>query len=116
MKGSITRHEECPLIDLGAGVSRRILAYDSQIMAVEVTFEAGAEGAVHTHPHTQCSYVLSGCFTYTAGDEVVELRKGDSIVIPPALSHGTVCLERGTLLDIFTPVREDFLDTVKSGR
>ena len=109
MKGNFAAHSKQKLIDLGAGVHRRILAHDQSIMAVEVSFETGAEGAVHTHPHTQCSYVLSGRFRYSIENEAVEMNAGDSVVIPSGLPHGTVCLEKGILLDVFTPEREDFL-------
>ena len=109
MKGKVALHDEQKLIDLGGGVTRRILSYDENLMAVEVSFETGAVGAVHTHPHTQCSYVLSGQFSYSVEDEAVLLNPGDSIVVPSGLPHGTVCLEKGVLLDIFTPMREDFL-------
>ena len=109
MKGIVAKHDERPLIDLGGGTTRRILARNDELMAVEVGFEQGAEGAVHTHPHTQCSYVLSGKFLYSVEGEAVELLPGDSIVVPSGLPHGTKCLEAGVLLDVFTPARQDFL-------
>ena len=109
MKGIVTHHQDTAVIPLGGGTERRILSYDDALMAVEVSFEAGAEGAPHTHPHTQLSYVLSGVFRYSVEDESVELRPGDSIVVPSGLVHGTVCLEEGVLLDVFNPKREDFL-------
>ncbi len=110
MNGDSVKHrEETIAIRLGGGVQRRILAHNPDLMAVEVTFEAGAVGTEHTHPHTQCSYVLSGAFRYSVEGEEVLLRQGDSIVVPGGSVHGTVCVEQGTLLDIFTPQREDFL-------
>lgn len=109
MKGNVAIHDEMKLLDLGNGVTRRVLAYSQDIMAVEVSFETGAEGAVHTHPHTQCSYVLSGCFSYSVEGEAVELHPGDSIVVPSGAPHGTLCLAAGVLLDIFSPMRKDFL-------
>ena len=108
MKGIVGIHSERPVIDLGGGTSRRILTWNDQLMAVEVAFETGAVGSEHTHPHTQCSYVLSGRFSYSVEGEAVELGVGDSIVVPSGLPHGTVCLEKGVLLDVFTPLREDF--------
>ncbi len=109
MKGIVRFHQDTAGIPLGGGTERRILAYDDALMAVEVAFEAGAEGAPHTHPHTQLSYVLSGSFRYSVEEESAVLRPGDSIVVPGGLVHGTVCLEKGVLLDVFTPKREDFL-------
>ena len=96
-------------IDLGGGVSRKILAQDTDMMAVEVAFEAGAVGAVHTHPHVQISYVLSGKFEANMNGEKKIITAGDSYYTEPNLPHGVVCLEEGVLLDIFTPRREDFL-------
>ena len=109
MKGIVCHHGDVALRDLGGGTGRRVLARNEQLMAVEVSFETGAEGAEHSHPHTQCSYVLSGRFSYSVEGESTELGPGDSIVVPSGLPHGTVCLEKSVLLDIFTPCRQDFL-------
>lgn len=109
MKGIVRAHQDTVLQDLGGGCMRRVLSWNDQLMAVEVSFEAGSVGAPHTHPHTQCSYVLSGKFSYSVEEESVELNPGDSIIVPGGLVHGTVCLEKGVLLDIFTPARQDFL-------
>ena len=103
------KHEDTVLQDLGGGTTRRILSWKDDLMIVEVGFEAGAEGKPHTHPHTQCSYVLAGKFTYTVDGETVTLGVGDSVIVPGGAVHGTTCLEAGTLLDIFTPARQDFL-------
>ena len=109
MKGHVAMHDAQRLIDLGGGTTRRILAYNDELMSVEVAFETGSVGAVHTHPHTQLSYVLSGRFDYTVDGETAHLRPGDSIVVPSGLPHGTVCVEKGVLLDVFNPKRDDFL-------
>ena len=109
MKGIVAIHTDRKAQDLGGGVTRRVLSYNQELMTVEVGFETGAEGAEHTHPHTQCTYVLSGRFRYTVEGEPVELAPGDCVVVPGGLPHGTLCLEKGVLLDIFTPMREDFV-------
>ena len=104
MKGIVKLHKDVSPIPLGGGTERRILAYDDPLMAVEVSFEAGSEGAPHSHPHTQLSY-----FRYDVEGESVIQNPGDSIVVPGGLVHGTVCMEKGVLLDVFTPKRDDFL-------
>lgn len=109
MNANIVYHSDAPLIDLGGGVSRRVLAHTAQLMIVEVNFEAGGVGALHTHPHCQNTYVRSGRFRFTVDGEDVEVGPGDTLAFPSSLPHGTLCLEAGTLLDIFTPMREDFL-------
>ena len=109
MKANVVFHADVDLKDLGGGVSRRVLAYNDQLMIVEVNFEAGGVGSVHTHPHLQSTYVRSGRFRFTIDGEDVEVGPGDTIAFPSNLPHGTLCLEPGTLLDIFTPMREDFV-------
>ena len=103
------KNDDISLTHLGGGVSRKVLAYDENLMSVEVSFEKGAVGAMHTHPHTQISYVLEGSFEATIGDETKIISKGDTYITPPDAPHGVVCLEAGALLDIFTPMRKDFV-------
>ncbi len=100
----------CPVTIVDPGkVSRRIKAHGGALMTVEVIFATGGVGASHSHPHEQVSYCLSGRFTYTVEDETIELGPGDSVYLPASARHGTTCLSAGTLLDVFTPQRQDFL-------
>ncbi|RWR03067.1 cupin [[Pantoea] beijingensis] len=101
--------KETQLDDLGNGVTRRILAHSGTMMAVEVNFEKNAVGPLHHHPHEQLTYVLSGRFAFTIDGETKEVAAGDTLYKRPNVIHGCVCLEAGTLLDTFTPQREDFL-------
>ena len=93
----------------GEGVVRRVLAYSKDGMCVENTFETGAVGALHSHPHTQITYVVSGRFRFTIGEETRDVGPGDTLLKQDGIRHGCVCLEAGILLDIFTPMREDFV-------
>lgn len=102
-------HRDILLTDLGGGLSRKVLAYDRQMMIVEVHFEAGGVGTLHTHPHLQLTYVKSGRFRFNIEGKEVEVSGGDTIRFPSGAEHGTLCLEAGVLLDIFSPMREDFL-------
>ena len=91
------------------GVMRKVLAYCDALMCVENHFETGAEGALHSHPHTQITYVAEGRFRFTIGDEVREVTKGDTLCKQYGVKHGCVCLEKGILVDFFNPMREDFV-------
>ena len=102
-------NDDVKLTELGGGVSRKVLAYSEELMSVEVRFEKGAVGAMHTHPHTQISYVLEGQFEATIDGETKIISKGDTYITPPDAPHGVTCLEAGALLDIFTPMRKDFV-------
>jgi len=95
--------------ELGGGLKRKVMSYDDNLMMVKVAFETGGIGTLHSHPHTQMSYVESGVFEMTIGDKKGILKAGDGYYIPPDLTHGALCLEAGTLIDIFNPLREDFV-------
>ncbi len=99
-----------PVVPTGENVSRQVLSDHPQMMVVAFRFAAkGAVGDLHNHPHVQSTYVESGRFEFTLGEEKREVSAGDSFVIPSDLVHGCVCLEPGTLVDCFTPRRDDFL-------
>ncbi|TLU99109.1 cupin domain-containing protein [Dyadobacter luticola] len=95
--------------DLGGGLRRKVMGYDENIMMVKVEFEQGGVGTLHSHFHTQMSYVESGEFEIIIGEVRKTLKKGDAYHIPPNIEHGALCLQAGTLVDIFTPMREDFV-------
>jgi quercetin dioxygenase-like cupin family protein len=100
---------EIPWEDLGNGIQRQVFGYDDKIMLVKVRFEKGAIGELHEHPHTQITYVESGIFQMTIGSEKKILEQGDGFYVPPHAIHGIVCLHPGILVDVFAPMREDFL-------
>ena len=94
---------------VGEGVKRKILAFDDTIMLVNVSFDKGGIGPMHEHYHAQVTYVVSGEFQVTIKDEVKILKAGDSFYIEPHVWHGATCLEAGILIDVFSPIREDFM-------
>lgn len=94
---------------VGEGVQRQIMGYDDKLMLVNVKFEKGGIGVMHQHYHSQVTYVVSGKFEVTIGDETTLLEGGDSFYIPPNVMHGAICLESGYLIDTFSPIREDFM-------
>ncbi|MEP2891797.1 cupin domain-containing protein [Tateyamaria sp.] len=101
---------EFPVVSTGENVTRQVLSDHPDLMVVAFRFAAeGAVGALHHHPHIQSTYVKSGRFRFTIGDEQREVGPGDSFVVSTEVTHGCVCLEPGTLVDCFTPRRDDFL-------
>ena len=95
--------------EVAPGVVRKILAYCDEMMSVANLFETGAVGAMHSHPHTQITYVAEGVFEFTIGDVTKTVRKGDTLLKQDSIVHGCTCLEKGILIDIFNPMREDFI-------
>ena len=100
---------ETPWEDAGGGVVRQILGYNDNIMMVKVKFKKGQEGSMHSHPHSQVTYVASGKFEFTVGGVTKIVEAGDALYKQPGIEHGCVCLEDGILIDCFNPMRETFL-------
>ena len=102
-------HEDVKQEAVGKGVVRRVLAYSKDLMCVENVFAEGAVGALHHHPHTQITYVVSGEFEFEIDGEKRVVKAGDSMLKTDGVEHGCVCLKEGVLLDLFNPMREDFV-------
>ncbi|GAB5458061.1 MAG: cupin domain-containing protein [Henriciella sp.] len=95
---------------VGEGIRRIILNYDEHLMLAKVWFEKGAIGTVHNHPHSQISYIIDGKFEVMVDGHKRVLGAGSSFRAPSGADHGSVCLEAGIILDMFSPYRQDFLN------
>ncbi len=98
-----------PKDEVGDGLARQLFGYNDSILMARVEFDEGAVGDVHAHPHSQATYVESGEFDVFIDGETKRLGPGDGFFVRPNLDHGAVCRKAGVLLDVFSPVREDFL-------
>jgi len=90
-------------------VKRKIMSYEQSLMVVKVAFEAGGIGPLHQHDHVQITHVETGVFEIEIDGVKNVLKAGDAFHIPSNVSHGAVCLEEGVLIDVFSPMREDFV-------
>ena len=70
--------------------------------------KAGSEMKLHNHPHEQSSYVLKGEFEMTVDGVTKVLTAEDFVVIPGMIWHSGRAITDCTLIDVFSPVREDF--------
>lgn len=100
---------ELPKEEVAPGVTRQIMGYNPELMVVKVWFDEGAEGYLHSHHHSQVTYVESGEFDVNVGGVIKTLKGGDCFYMPSNVEHGAVCKKAGVLIDTFSPVREDFL-------
>lgn len=102
---------QTPWTELGDGIRRKFVGHTPQLMSVLVQFDRGAIGTPHAHEvHDQIAYVVSGSFEATIDGVQRVLRTGDAFIAAHGATHGVVALEAGsTLLDQFSPRREDYL-------
>lgn len=95
--------------DVGDGIRRKVMAYNADMMLTKVDFQVGSIGTLHHHPHTQASYVSKGKFEITISGISKVLSAGDVYFVPSGEIHGALCVEAGELIDVFSPMRADFL-------
>lgn len=92
------------------GVVRTIKGYLPDMMVAELVWKKGQEGAVHTHPHRQCTYIIKGSFESNLNGKKQILGPGECVYTGADVPHGLIALEDDSvILDIFTPMREDFV-------
>lgn len=103
------RDADIPWKDMGDGTRRKILGYEPQMLMMRNAFDAGTIGKRHSHPHVQSSYVLSGRFEITIGDRTEAMTAGDSFLVPSGIVHAADCLEAGEIIEVFTPIRSEFV-------
>jgi quercetin dioxygenase-like cupin family protein len=96
-------------IPVSPGIFRKTLVSGARTLLTEFRLKKGAELPVHSHPHEQTGYLVSGRMILTIGDEVNEMREGDSWVIPGNVTHRAEILADSLAVEIFSPVREDYL-------
>lgn len=103
------KDKDIPWEQMDTHIKRKIMAYDDNLMVVKVAFEKGGVGNLHQHYHSQITHVQSGSFEVEIDGVKKILSAGDGFYIPPNIMHGAVCMEAGVLIDVFSPMREDFV-------
>ncbi|WP_339826692.1 cupin domain-containing protein [uncultured Parasphingorhabdus sp.] len=107
--GAFVHSADVETEDLGGGIKRQMLSYGPDIMNCRLWFESGSAGDIHDHFHSQTTYIESGLFLAHVDGEERKVGPGDSVYIQPNVPHGVTCLEAGSLIDSFSPARQDFL-------
>lgn len=91
---------------------RRMIAGDRTLVA-SMQFRDGFLVPQHHHVHEQVTLVQSGTLRFRLGadrSQVVDVGPGEVLVIPSNLPHEVLCIGDVEEMDVFTPVREDWLD------
>ena len=100
---------EATAVEMFPGVVRRTLNSGDRTTLIEVTLAEGAVVPEHTHPHEQIGYVARGRVRFVIADDERELRAGDSYLVPGGATHLVTALEPSVCIDVFSPVREEYL-------
>jgi quercetin dioxygenase-like cupin family protein len=96
-------------IRVADGIERKTLVFGSHTLLTEFRLEEGKRLPMHRHPYEQTGYLISGHITLILSDERVDMTPGDSWSIPGGMEHGVEVIERSVAVEVFSPVREDYL-------
>lgn len=102
-------NDEAAAVEMFPGVVRRTLNSGDKTTLIEVALAEGAVVPGHTHPHEQIGYVAKGRVRFLVGNETKELAAGDSYLVPGEVAHEVTALEASVCIDVFAPVREEYL-------
>jgi quercetin dioxygenase-like cupin family protein len=85
------------------------------IHSINMTFafwkiEAGAIFPEHSHPHEQVGTILDGEFEFKVENEKKIMKKGDVALVGPNVNHSGMALTNCDIIDVFSPIREDYLE------
>ena len=101
--------DECATHEIFPGVTIQTCATE-KLMLSYVELAPHSEVKEHRHPHEQAGMLLEGRALFFIGDEQKMVVKGDRWLIPGGVKHRVIAQEEGAkALDIFTPIREDYL-------
>jgi len=95
-----------PLIE---GVEMRSLAYEKKTILCEFKLKKGSNLPAHQHPYEQTGYLISGKMNFKIDQEWHLAEAGDSWSIPENLEHEVEILEDSVVLELFSPIRPDYL-------
>lgn len=90
-------------------IQQKTFAYGNKTLMAEFRLERGADLPRHSHPHEQTGYLVSGQLELTIGDETHQVKPGDSWSIAGDIEHNALALEDSVAIEVFSPVREDYL-------
>lgn len=110
---SLMRSQQARSFTPEPGMRRQVLAHNDELMLVRHYFEQDWVGARHSHPHHQLVYVMSGALRVEVGGETFDVFAGDSFTVNGGVEHQASALEASEVLDVFTPVREDYRELLR---
>ena len=103
------RWDEIALEKVTEVISRKIVTGEKEMLS-QIYLKRGAVVPMHKHEAEQLTYVLQGSIRFLVGGEDVTVREGEVLLIPSWVEHQAEALDDTLTLDIFSPIRHDWLD------
>ncbi|MDY6988117.1 MAG: cupin domain-containing protein [Thermodesulfobacteriota bacterium] len=103
------KHSESGYHPALEGIEQKTLVYGAKTLMTEFLLKKGSILPKHAHPHEQTGYLVKGRIRLSVGDEAYEVQPGDSWSIPGGVEHGAHIIEDSVAIEVFSPVREEYL-------
>jgi quercetin dioxygenase-like cupin family protein len=95
--------------ELLPGITFKALVYGEKTLLGEIRLQKGATMPDHSHPHEQTGYLIAGQVVFAMGEQQITVEPGDSWCIPGDAVHSAEALEDSIVVEVFSPVREEYL-------
>ncbi len=91
------------------GVTLTTLVHGEKTLMGQFTIAKGAAIPAHAHPHEQTGIMISGKLRFIVDGKTMDAEPGDSWCLPGGVEHSAEALEETVVVEVFSPVREDYL-------
>ena len=91
------------------GIERKTLVHGEKTLMAEFKLQKGSIVPLHSHPHEQAGYLVSGQVKFSVDSKEIVCNPGDSWCIQGDEEHSAEALQDSVLVEVFSPVREDYL-------
>ena len=105
----LPRWDEIALEKVTEMLSRKIVTGEREMIA-QIYLKRGCLVPMHSHESEQMTYILQGALKFLIGGEEIIVREGELLHIPQWVEHQATALEDTFELDVFSPIRQDWLD------
>lgn len=94
---------------LAEGVELTVLVHGEKTLMGQFKIAGGSEIPSHSHPHEQTGILISGRLRFNVAGDIFEAGPGDSWCLVGGVEHSAEALEEAVVVEVFSPVREDYL-------
>ncbi|HOJ30353.1 MAG TPA: cupin domain-containing protein [Spirochaetota bacterium] len=91
------------------GIERKTLVFGTHTLMTEFRLQKGKKLPIHKHPHEQTGYLVKGHIILIMDGQTYDMKPGGSWSIPGNIEHGAEVLEDSIAIEVFSPVREDYI-------
>jgi quercetin dioxygenase-like cupin family protein len=103
------KHSENGYTLAAQGIELKTLVYGERTLMTKFLLKKGSQLPRHSHPHEQTGYLVKGWIRLSIGMDETDVTPGDSWSIPAGVEHGAEVVEDAVAIEVFSPVREDYL-------